>query len=70
MVRFGTVRRRLARLLRRDDGSATVEWVLGTAAGVSLALAVSGAVRDGVEDLAGELSATLSGFEIPDYRAE
>jgi Flp pilus assembly pilin Flp len=56
----------------RDDesGGATVDWVVGTAAGVTLALAVVGDVADGVKVLAAGVGQTLTLMEIPDYTGE
>jgi hypothetical protein len=56
----------------RDDesGGATVDWVVGTAAGVTLALAVVGDVAEGVKVLAAGVGETLTLMEIPDYTGE
>jgi len=49
--------------LSDEDGSATVEWVMGTALGVTMALSVASAVSDGVEALAVTISTTIAAVE-------
>lgn len=49
--------------LRDEDGSATVEWVLGTALGVTMALSVANAISGGVEALANNISSTIASIE-------
>lgn len=47
-----------------ENGSATVEWVVMTAASVAMGMAVMSYVSAGVEALSNEMRATLSDFEI------
>lgn len=57
------IRAQFHAFLSDEDGAATVEWVLGTALGVSLSLAVANSVSDGVESLATTISDTIGGYE-------
>jgi len=54
----------LRHFLLSESGSATVEWVVMTAASVAMGMAVMSYVSAGVESLSNEVRATLSGFEI------
>ena len=47
-----------------ESGAITVDWVVLTAAGSFLGLAVMGVVSGGLENLSGDISATLGGYEI------
>ena len=58
-----TIGAKISEFLRDEDGSATVEWVMGTALGVTMALSVAGAVSDGVEALANTVSSTIAAVE-------
>lgn len=67
----------LTRFLMDESGSATVEWVVMTAASVAMGLAVMSYVSAGVESLSNEVRATLSDFQImtsfdqwDDFRAQ
>lgn len=51
--------RRLGAFWQDEDGAATVDWVVLTAAGLLTGIAVMGEVRDGVEDLSRDIDATL-----------
>ena len=60
-----------------ESGSATVEWVVMTAASVAMGLAVMSYVSEGVENLSNDVRSALSGFEImtsfdqwDDFRAQ
>lgn len=53
----------MAQFLSDEDGSATVEWILGTALGVTMALAVSNAVSGGVQSLPSKVSSTIAAIE-------
>ncbi len=55
--------RHIAAFLSDEEGSATVEWILGTALGVTMALAVANAVSGGVEALANRISSTIAAIE-------
>ena len=67
----------LARFWNEESGSATVEWVVMTAASVAMGLAVMSYVSEGVESLSNDVRSALSGFEImtsfdqwDDFRAQ
>ncbi|MFO6463796.1 hypothetical protein ACK8OR_05345 [Jannaschia sp. KMU-145] len=47
-----------------EDGAVTVDWVVLTAALVGLGLAVSSVVSRGVQDVSGDIDATLQGNDI------
>lgn len=59
------IRAALHRFAAGEEGSATVEWVVGTAAGVSLALVVMDGVSAGVEALATRIETTLASIDLP-----
>ncbi len=44
-----------------EDGAVTVDWVVLTAAIVGLGIATLGVVRNGVQDLSGDIEGTLTG---------
>jgi len=46
-----------------ESGAATVEWVVGAAAAVSISMAVTSAVGSGVEAMSNKIADTLSNFE-------
>lgn len=46
-----------------ESGAATVDWVVGTAAAVTLGLAVTSSVSDGVLALSDRISSTIAGIE-------
>jgi Flp pilus assembly pilin Flp len=53
------------RLFRDDeDGAATIDWVVLTAASVGLGIAVMDKVTNGVENLANDIAAQLSAQSI------
>lgn len=54
----------LTQFLRDENGSATVEWVVMTAASVAMGLAVMSYVRDGIEDLSNDIRSSLSNISI------
>lgn len=54
----------LARFWTDESGSATVEWVVMTAASVAIGLTVMSYVSAGVESLSNEVRSALSDFEI------
>lgn len=67
----------LAQFWNDESGSATVEWVVMTAASVGMGLAVMSYVSEGVENLSNDVRSALSGFEImtsfdqwDDFRAQ
>ncbi|RYG89705.1 hypothetical protein EU803_16250 [Loktanella sp. IMCC34160] len=47
----------------QEDGAATVDWVVGTAAAVMLGIAVMNSVGNGAKALADKISATIAGIE-------
>ncbi|MEL6522335.1 MAG: hypothetical protein AAFQ66_15315 [Pseudomonadota bacterium] len=60
---------KIRHFIEDEDGSATVDFVVLTSAGVLLAVAVLQTISGGVIALADEVSATLSSFEVVDYLA-
>ena len=54
----------LTRFLSDESGSATVEWVVMTAASVAIGMTVMSYVSAGVESLSTEIREALSGFTI------
>jgi len=54
----------LSRFWIDENGSATVEWVVMTAASVAMGMAVMSYVSAGVEALSNEVRSTLGDFEI------
>lgn len=54
----------LARFRAEEDGAATVDWVVGTAVAVTMSLAVTNAVGDGVMALSQKVSDSIAGFEM------
>ncbi|WP_420397176.1 Flp family type IVb pilin [Nioella sp.] len=67
----------VAQFWNEENGSATVEWVVMTAASVAMGLAVMSYVSEGVENLSNDVRSALSGFEImtsfdqwDDFRAQ
>lgn len=54
----------VAQFWNDESGSATVEWVVMTAASVAMGLAVMSYVSEGVENLSNDVRSALSGFEI------
>ena len=48
---------------KSESGAVTVDWVVLTAAIVGLGLAVMAVVANGIEDLSGNISTTLSNTE-------
>ncbi len=54
----------LSQFLHDESGSATVEWVVMTAASVAMGMAVMSYVRDGIEDLSNDIRSTLDGISI------
>ncbi|MBP1807142.1 hypothetical protein [Rubellimicrobium aerolatum] len=69
-ARSGTTRtpslaiRRLVRLLRREDGGASVDWVVLTAALASLAAVLVLGLRDAATDPADSIGAYLEQVEV------
>lgn len=55
---------RIRQFLCDDSGSATVEWVVMTAASVGIGLAVMSVVSDGVESLSNDVHDALTSFTI------
>lgn len=60
----------LRHFLEDEEGAATVDWVVLTAVGIAMTLAVMEVVTDGVLALADNISAALSAIEIVDYGPE
>lgn len=56
--------RGLDQFCKTENGAVTVDWVVMTAAIVGLGIAVVIEVRSGLEDLAGEIEASLSGATV------
>jgi len=50
--------------LRDEEGASTVEMVIMMAAGISLGLSATDMVSRGIENLANDISDSLSNFEI------
>lgn len=54
------MRDRLYNFLEDEAGAVTVDWVILAAGVIGLALATTGVVIDGTEDLSGDVETTLS----------
>ncbi|MEO0370531.1 MAG: hypothetical protein AAF231_03660 [Pseudomonadota bacterium] len=50
----------LKRFITEEDGSATVDWVVGTAAAVGLGVAAVDTVERGITTLSGNIAAAIS----------
>ena len=50
-----------AKFCSSEDGAVAVDWVVLTAAVIGLALSVGAQMRSGLQDLSGQISASLSG---------
>lgn len=64
MAPFTFLRRQLARFQSDDRGAVTVDWVVLTAAAVSMALGSIYIWRDSSKDTAENIASTASNFEI------
>lgn len=60
----------LQHFLEDEEGAATVDWVVLTAVGIAMTLAVMEVVTQGVLAFADKISAALSAIEIVDYGPE
>ena len=52
------------RFRRNEEGEATVAWVLATAAGVALAIAVLSSVGGGAQEISEKMDSELSNFGV------
>jgi Flp pilus assembly pilin Flp len=51
---------RIKRFAAEEDGAATVDWVVGTAAAVGLGVAAVDTVESGINTLAGNIATAIS----------
>ena len=67
MTRISLLLRPLRRFVRDDSGAATVDFVVGAAAGVGLAIAIADAVGEAAVDHGDRIGAKMVEIGIPDY---
>lgn len=60
MARLFRLKRIVSDFAREEDGAATVDWVVGTAAAVGLGVAAVDTVERGIDTLAGNIATAIS----------
>lgn len=60
MAKFHRLTRAIAGFAADEEGAATVDWVVGTAAAVGLGVAAVDTVERGIDSLAGNIATAIS----------